>query len=163
MTAGELDSIIGWHCHIYFTPQTRAAAVALNSDVQDHFRIWDYRWLDHTNGLHPTPMFRFQFEASDLARFIAWITLNRRGLSVMMHAITGDDYHDHAENAMWLGKPLELDLEALREMQARIRRGELPAALMPASQTGAGATGGQVRYEPGDDPHLDAHARATPP
>jgi DOPA 4,5-dioxygenase len=160
--ADNPSTIIGWHCHIYFAPESRAAAVRLNEDVQDHFRIWDYRWLDHTNGLHPTPMFRFQFAGEDLGRFVPWITLNRAGLSIMIHAITGDDLYDHAQNAMWLGEPLKLDLEALREMQARIRRGELPAALMPATQVSEVEAGGRVRYRPGDDPHLQPPA-AVPP
>ena len=74
--------IVGWHCHVYFMPDQRDTAVAMNEDVQDHFRIWDYRWLDAANPIHPTPMFRFQFPTEDLARFIEWITLNRNGLSV---------------------------------------------------------------------------------
>ena len=61
--------IIGWHCHIYFLPEQRDVAICLNEDVQDHFQIWDYRWLDRANPIHPTPMFRFQFAKEDLARF----------------------------------------------------------------------------------------------
>jgi DOPA 4,5-dioxygenase len=95
-------------------------------------------------------MFRFQFRQSDLAAFVEWITLNRAGLSVMLHAITGDDIHDHEHNAMWLGKPLPLDIDALRRFQDRIRKGELPQTLMPATQARA-AIAGKVRYRPGDD------------
>jgi aromatic ring-cleaving dioxygenase len=146
--------IIGWHCHVYFMPDQRDAAVAMNEDVQDHFRIWDYRWLDAANPIHPTPMFRFQFPTEDLARFIEWITLNRNGLSILIHAITGDDHFDHSYNAMWLGKPLTLDLDGLRKMQEKIARGELPASLAPASQVPQGEeNAGRVRYRPGDDAH----------
>jgi len=143
--------IIGWHCHIYFLPEQRPVAIGLNEDVQDRFRIWDYRWLNEANPIHPTPMFRFQFPKEDLAQFIEWITLNRGGLSVLIHAITGDDIFDHSYNAMWLGTPLALDIEGLKRMQAQIARGDLPASLMPASQVDENIA--RVRYRPGDDAH----------
>jgi DOPA 4,5-dioxygenase len=151
----EPRAIIGWHCHVYFEPEQRDRAVRLNEEVQDQFQIWDYRWLNEANPLHPLPMFRFQFPREDLARFIEWITLYRNGLSVLVHAITGDDIFDHAYNAMWLGKPLALDLDGLRRMQEQIARGELPASLAPATQVSEGGPpGAKVRYRPGDDPHL---------
>lgn len=151
----QTRKIIGWHCHVYFTPELRERAVRLNEDLQDQFRIWDYRWLDAPNLLHPMPMFRFQFSRVDLTRFIEWITLNRNDLSVLIHAITGDDIFDHSYNAIWIGQPLILNLDGLREMLDQVARGELPESLVPASQVCAepGAAP-QVRYRPGDDPHL---------
>jgi DOPA 4,5-dioxygenase len=150
----EPHAIIGWHCHVYFTPEQREVAVQLNEDLQDQFRIWDYRWLNEANPMHPRPMFRFQFPREDLARFIEWITLYRNGLSVLVHAITGDDVFDHSYNTMWLGEPLVIDLDGLRLMQEQIARGELPGALAPATQVADMGAAGQVRYRPDDDPHL---------
>jgi DOPA 4,5-dioxygenase len=40
--------------------------------------------------------------------------LNREGLSVLVHPLTGDDYDDHAHFPLWLGTPLPLKLEVLR-------------------------------------------------
>ena len=154
-TPAQSRNIIGWHCHIYFRPEQREIAVRLNEEVQDRFRIWDYRWLNEANPLHPLPMFRFQFPTEDLARFIEWITLNRDHVSVLIHAITGDDIFDHSYNAMWLGTPLTLNMDGLREMQAMMKTGELPATLAPASQVAAGPeTAGTVRYRPDDDSHM---------
>jgi DOPA 4,5-dioxygenase len=153
--ASDIRKIIGWHCHVYFSPETRDVATRVNEKVQDDFRIWDYRWLDEGNPMHPAPMFRFQFLPEDLGRFIEWITLNRDGLSVLVHAITGDNYFDHDYNAMWLGKPLTLDLEGLRRMEASMARGELPKTLVPSTQVAAARTAaGRVRFKPGDDPHM---------
>ena len=150
--------IVGWHCHVYFIPGQRDRAVRLNEDIQDRFRIWDYRWLDAPNPLHPLPMFRFQFLREDLAQFIEWITLNRNDLSVLIHAITGDDMFDHAYNAMWLGQPLTLNLDGLREMLDQVARGELPKSLVPASQVCEEPSRvPQIRYRPGDDPHMQRH------
>jgi DOPA 4,5-dioxygenase len=157
--------ILGWHCHVYFTPDTREQAVGLNDAIQDQFKIWDYRWLDHANGLHPTPFFRFQFRREDLASFIEWLTLNRAGLSVLVHAISGDNYFDHIYNVMWLGTPLHLDAEVIRQMEARRaaeRRNatDLPQGLLPQDLTGAAHTAGQTRFRPGDDPHIGKRASA---
>ena len=100
-------------------------------------------------------MFRFQFPRADLARFIEWITLNRNELSVLIHAITGDDVFDHSYNAIWLGQPLTLNLDGLREMLDQVARGGLPESLVPASQVSEEpAAIPQVRYRPGDDPHM---------
>ena len=152
--------IIGWHCHVYFMPESRDCAVRLNEELQDQFRIWDYRWLEAPNPLHPRPMFRFQFPPADLARFIEWITLNRNDLSVLIHAITGDDIFDHSYNAMWLGEPLTLNLDGLREMLDQVARGELPQSLVPASQVPAEPSAvSRIRYRPGDDSHLNPGSR----
>jgi len=45
--------------------------------------------------------------------------LNRAGLSVLIHPVTGDDYEDHAHFPLWLGTALPLDLESLRGPEAR--------------------------------------------
>jgi DOPA 4,5-dioxygenase len=41
--------------------------------------------------------------------------LNRAGLTILVHPNTGDAYLDHAENALWLGEKLALNLEILRQ------------------------------------------------
>jgi DOPA 4,5-dioxygenase len=44
--------------------------------------------------------------------------LNRRGLNILVHPLTGDDYDDHARFALWLGTALPLRLETLRRAPA---------------------------------------------
>jgi len=160
--ASQRSNILGWHCHIYFPMDRRDVAVRLNEDIQDRFGIWDYRWMDRANFLHPTPMFRFQFKREDLPDFLEYMTLNRDGLSILIHAISGDDIVDHTEHAMWLGEPLSLGIEALREIQAKKRTGELPPSARPELQVAAGATeAGKIRYAPGDDQHVPARGRSN--
>jgi aromatic ring-cleaving dioxygenase len=152
--AALISPILGWHCHVYFPPEDRETAVQLNKAIQEEFKIWDYRWLNESNILHPTPMFRFQFDRCDLGRFFEWMTLHRQGLSILVHAITGDDIFDHSYNIIWMGTPLALDLDALRDMQEKIRRGELPSSLLPASQVRSTQEDNAVsKYAPDDDMH----------
>ncbi len=150
-TASRAEKVLGWHCHIYFMPEQRDVAVRLNDGIQDRLPIWDYRWLDKSNVLHPLPMFRFQFRREDLAEFLEYITLNREDLSILVHAITGDDVVDHSENVMWVGPPLKLDIDKLREFQDKARRGEIPMDILPATQVGKPPTSPGRRYRPGDD------------
>jgi aromatic ring-cleaving dioxygenase len=40
--------------------------------------------------------------------------LNRGGLGILIHPLTGADYTDHSQHAPRLGKPVEQRFEALR-------------------------------------------------
>ncbi len=40
-------------------------------------------------------------------------TLNRKGLTVFVHGLSGDGMCDHTELVMWLGDSLALNLDAL--------------------------------------------------
>lgn len=44
---------------------------------------------------------------------VGWLALNRGGLIVFTHALTGDDIKDHTDHAIWMGAMLELNLSAL--------------------------------------------------
>jgi DOPA 4,5-dioxygenase len=60
-------------------------------------------------------MYQVAFAVEEFPRLVPWLMLNRRGLSVLVHPLTGDDVADHSAHALWLGPPLPLRLEALRE------------------------------------------------
>lgn len=147
----RIDEIVAWHSHIYFTEQTRPVAERLNEALQDRFKIWDYRWLDYANGLHPTPMFRFALLKEDFERYVYWILEAREGLSVLLHAITENVYIDHSYLTLWFGKQLDLGLERMRAQEARRLAGEhdeVNSVLLVGQQRHLAGT---VRYRPGDD------------
>ncbi|MFT4198713.1 MAG: DOPA 4,5-dioxygenase family protein [Pseudoxanthomonas sp.] len=147
----RIDEIVAYHSHIYFTAQTRHIAERLNEELQDRFKIWDYRWLDAANALHPQPMFRFAILKEDFQRYVEWIVRAREGLTVLVHPITGDDYIDHTYLAIWIGGRLELNVGRMREFaQARRAGAELPGSHV--FETGNDPSlAGKVRYRPGDD------------
>lgn len=47
------------------------------------------------------------------ATVVAWLTLNRGALDVLMHPNTGDALVDHRDRALWLGRSYTLNLMAL--------------------------------------------------
>src|ERR1700735_3565229 len=109
--------ITAWHAHVYFdSAPTRAAATLLREQVAAGFPgAGRGSWHDNPVGPHTAPMYQILFAPGQLASLLPWLMLNRAGLSILIHPETGDDYTDHAEHAAWLGTPLALRLDVLRQ------------------------------------------------
>jgi DOPA 4,5-dioxygenase len=69
------------------------------------------RWREEPVGPHPQSMYQVAFESAEFSRLVPWLMINRRGLPILVHPETGDNYADHAINALWLGDKLKLRLE----------------------------------------------------
>ena len=65
-------------------------------------------------GPHPTWSCQLLFSKVQLTSMIIWLLENRRGLTVFIHPVTGDDFLDHTDHAIWLGNQVELNLEGLK-------------------------------------------------
>ncbi|HZT19229.1 MAG TPA: DOPA 4,5-dioxygenase family protein [Dongiaceae bacterium] len=111
---GDIARIQGYHAHVYYDPATRAQAEGLREAIGAAFDVKLGRWHDRPVGPHPRSMYQVAFAVPEFPRLVPWLMLNRAGLSVLVHPLTGDDYADHARFALWLGAPLPLDLESLR-------------------------------------------------
>jgi DOPA 4,5-dioxygenase len=103
-----------YHAHIYYDPRTRKAAARIRTAAEKAFRVVMGRWHDKPIGPHPRSMYQVKFGRGEFPKIVPWLMLNRTGLSILVHPNTGNDYHDHAVNALWLGKPLRLRLACLR-------------------------------------------------
>jgi aromatic ring-cleaving dioxygenase len=110
--------IEGYHAHIYYDTATRGAAERLREAMGRDFTVRLGRWHDEPVGPHPVSMYQVAFAVDEFPRLVPWLMLNRGGLSVLVHPLTGDDYADHAQFAAWLGTPLPLKLEVLRRGSA---------------------------------------------
>jgi aromatic ring-cleaving dioxygenase len=106
--------IEGYHAHVYYDPATRAVAERLRERIGAGFEVKLGRWHDRLVGPHPAPMYQVAFAVAEFPRLVPWLMLNREGLSILVHPLTGDDYEDHSRFALWLGEKLALDLESLR-------------------------------------------------
>ncbi|MFW8636867.1 DOPA 4,5-dioxygenase family protein [Cribrihabitans pelagius] len=105
----QLDSITGYHAHIYFDEATVAGARALCETAAATFGLQMGRV--HEKCVGPHPMWSCQLTASpeQFARLLPWLALNRNGLTVFAHPETGDDLADHRDHGIWLGTGLDLD------------------------------------------------------
>ena len=79
-------------------------------------------------GPHTKPMMQVNFALDAFREIVSWLMLNRRGLSVLVHPETGDDVADHGDFAVWLGEPVAIDFDAVREFMERRREREREAA-----------------------------------
>jgi aromatic ring-cleaving dioxygenase len=115
----DIGRIEGYHAHVYYDPETRAVAERLREAIGARFEVKLGRWHDRPVGPHPKSMYQLAFAVPEFSRLVPWLMLNRAGLSVLVHPVTGDDYEDHAYHPLWLGTALPLDLESLREPGAK--------------------------------------------
>jgi len=114
--ASDLAAIGEYHAHVYYDPATRGTAERLRSRVGTAFpRARLGRWHDELVGPHPQSMYQIAFAADLLGAFVAWLMLNREGLTVLLHPETGNDLRDHSVHAAWFGAVLPLRLEAFQQ------------------------------------------------
>lgn len=108
------DRVEGYHAHVYYDPATRAKAERLRAGIGDRFAARLGNWHDEPVGPHPVAMYQVAFTAEAFARLVPWLMLNRDGLDVLVHPLSGDSVADHTRFALWLGMPLPLRLDTLR-------------------------------------------------
>ena len=108
------ERIAGYHAHVYYDPATKPAAQRLREAIGTRFNVRLGSWHDGPVGPHSAAMYQVLYAVEELPRLLPFLMLNREGLSILVHPVTGDDYTDHADFPLWLGKPLPLMLETLR-------------------------------------------------
>lgn len=109
----EDATIKGYHAHVYFDEETVEQARALRERVGEEFNYAVGRFHEKNVGPHPRWSFQIAFKADAFATIIPWLALNRKGLTVFVHGLSGDEMFDHTELVMWLGESVALDLSAL--------------------------------------------------
>jgi DOPA 4,5-dioxygenase len=109
MTVGRPPAVRGFHAHVYYDAKTRATAAQVRAELARlEVRVGSLR--DFPVGPHPVPHFEAAFATGDFAEVVTWLMLNRRGLGVLIHPLTGDDVKDHLDHALWLGDKLKLNI-----------------------------------------------------
>ncbi len=109
----EKRTIKGYHAHVYFDETTVEQARALRERVSEEFDYAVGRFHEKNVGPHPRWSFQIAFKAEEFGTAVPWLALNRKGLTVFVHGLSGDDMYDHTELVMWLGDSHELNLDAL--------------------------------------------------
>ena len=104
----------GYHAHIYYAPGTRSTAERLRAGIGKRFQARLGSWHDEPVGPHPLAMYQVAFAAEEFPGLVPWLMLNREGLDVLVHPLTGDSVADHTRFALWLGYALPLRLDVLR-------------------------------------------------
>lgn len=115
----EPSEIRGYHAHVYSEPETREVAQRLREAIAARFPEAELgRFHEGPFGPHPRAAYQVAFTPAQLGEILPWLMLNRAGLSVLVHPMTGDEVADHDRHPLWLGPQLPIDLEFLRRVTA---------------------------------------------
>jgi DOPA 4,5-dioxygenase len=109
----EQITIKGYHAHVYFDAASVDQARALRELVSETFDYAVGRFHEKPVGPHPCWSFQIAFKAAEFGTIVPWLALNRKGLTVFVHGLSGDDIYDHTELVFWLGESAELNLDVL--------------------------------------------------
>ncbi|WP_447528544.1 DOPA 4,5-dioxygenase family protein [Vreelandella sp. TE19] len=102
-----------YHAHVYFDEKTVVFATKLCAQAGEEFGLKVGRVHQECVGPHTKWSCQIAFGQESFDQFIAWLDANRKGLSVLVHALTGNTIEDHTTYAYWLGEPVALDLNGL--------------------------------------------------
>jgi len=106
-------AIRGYHAHIYYDAHTLAQARSLCEEAARRFALQMGRMHERPVGPHPDWSCQLSFGHDAFADVVPWLALNRNGLVVFLHPLTGDDLADHRDHAIWMGAVRPLNLAAL--------------------------------------------------
>ena len=108
--------ITGFHAHVYFDIATREGAARVREGLGANFDVQLGRWHDKLVGPHPKSMYQVAFSPEQFAKVVPWLMLNREGLDILVHPLTGNDVADHTDHALWLGNKLDLNINFLKQI-----------------------------------------------
>ncbi len=113
--APATQTIHGYHAHVYFDANTVELAREICSAAAERFSIRMGRVHERPVGPHPDWSCQLAFRPDRFPEVIPWLMLNRQGLVVLVHPITGNDLRDHRDYPMWMGRSRPLDLSVLSD------------------------------------------------
>jgi DOPA 4,5-dioxygenase len=105
----EIARIVSYHAHIYYrTPEERAKAEQIRTQIAERFSVQLGRWRDTNVGPHAAPMYQVAFAPEIFPTLIPWLMLNRQNLTILLHPNSGQPRRDHQVHAFWFGEVLPI-------------------------------------------------------
>ena len=105
---------MNYDIHTYWrNAAEREEALRLKQLLIDN-NVQTFSLVDVPIGPHPLPMFEAHVSAENLPEIEAQLVANRVNCSILIHEKTGNHVYDHTKGARFLGEPLELNIEFLR-------------------------------------------------
>ncbi|OUR93555.1 4,5-dioxygenase [Halobacteriovorax marinus] len=104
-----MQEIKDFHIHLYYDESTINIAKEVGLKAQSEFDISIGRFHEKNVGPHPRWSVQLSIPTDKFGEILAWVSLNRKGLTIFSHPNTGDDLLDHTEHSIWMGELLELN------------------------------------------------------
>lgn len=111
---------MNYHAHIYYRADTKSEAQKLRALIQvtyPHLPVSPM--VDYAVGPHLYPMFQVGLSDRDLDVMIREVKPFSQTLSILFHPLIRDDLIAHTDEAMWIGKPLPVNVEFLSALPSR--------------------------------------------
>lgn len=103
-----------FHIHVYFDLEYKPYAVGVYEAMSYTFpNINMGKIYDQPIGPHTKPMFQVSITPEMFGVVVPWLMFNRNNLDVLVHPVSGDELNDHTKRVLWLGSPVDLDLDKL--------------------------------------------------
>lgn len=119
----DAADITEFHAHIYFNgAAARAHAFHLRACLLADFGGTAGGVRETPGGPHPEPDLLVHIPVHRFADAVPFLMLNRKGLSILVHPETGEAVKDHTDNALWLGRPLAVDVDFLKAFEERQKK-----------------------------------------
>jgi DOPA 4,5-dioxygenase len=99
-----------FHAHIYFDAPDVDRAKSLAGTVRDRFGVSVGHFHLDPVGPHPRGSVQMTVPTDLFGEVATWLAVNRAGLTIFVHASTGEDWPDHTQNVVWFGPSEELNL-----------------------------------------------------
>jgi len=109
------DAVTGFHSHVYFDADTVRQARLLCEEAARRFGVTMGRVHERPVGPHPDWSCQLSYAPQAFGPLMSWLSLNRGGLVVFTHPVTGRDLTDHRDRAIWMGAVRPLDLSRLSD------------------------------------------------
>lgn len=106
----EVSAIKGYHAHVYYDQSTIEQARQLCQKAAELFGVSIGFMHERPVGPHPMWSCQLTVTPEKFAHIVPWLALNRNGMTIFVHAETGDDLRDHTEHVMWIGREHTLNL-----------------------------------------------------
>lgn len=102
-----------YHAHVYFDQESSDFASSIRDCIRSDLNMPVGNFHQKLVGPHLMWSFAIEFSSREFDQLIDWLDRARGELSVLVHAVTDDDYKDHTDYAYWLGTEVELNLTRL--------------------------------------------------
>ena len=105
---------MNYDIHVYWrNSYEREEALELQK-VLIESNVQTFPFVEKPIGPHPYPMFESHVTNQKLLVTESLLIANRKSCSILIHEKTGDHVYDHTKGARFLGEPLELNIDFLR-------------------------------------------------
>ena len=105
---------MNYDIHIYWrNTDERNEALELQRVLIEN-NIQTFPFVEKPIGPHPYPMFESHVTNQTLPAIELLLAANRKSCSILIHEKTDDHVYNHTKGARFLGEPLELNIEFLK-------------------------------------------------